>query len=34
MDATHAAKAYGWRHQTSLEEGLTWTWEWINRGMH
>ena len=33
MDATHAAKVYGWRHQTSLKEGLTQTWEWISRAM-
>jgi UDP-glucose 4-epimerase len=31
MDATHAAKAYGWHHQTSLEEGLRQTWEWTVR---
>lgn len=33
MDATHAARVYGWRHQTSLKEGLTQTWEWISRVM-
>lgn len=33
MDATRAAKVYGWHHQTSLKEGLTRTWEWISRAM-
>lgn len=34
MDATHAAKVYGWRHQTSLEEGLRRTWKWIGRAAY
>lgn len=33
MDATHAAEVYSWRHQTSLKEGLTQTWEWIGCAM-
>ena len=33
MDATRAAKVYGWHHQTPLKEGLTQTWKWISRAM-
>jgi len=33
MDATHAEEVYSWRHQTSLKEGLTQTWEWNGRAM-
>lgn len=31
MDPSLAAQAFGWRHQTSLEEGLRRTWEQFSR---
>jgi UDP-glucose 4-epimerase len=32
MDAGLAARTYGWRHETSLDEGLKRTWERFDRG--